>query len=116
MIHGYYQIPGVYYSQTYTPPKFCHACGSPYPWAGRQERVYQLQNLLDEEHLDEADALMVREQLDALLNPDLDEKEQAKRWKRIATAAPGFLEKASTNPIVTSLLTVWLRKEIGLPT
>ena len=115
MIHGYYRIPGVFYSQTYEPPKFCHACGSPYPWAGRQERIYQLQNLLDEEQLDEADALIVREQLEALLNADLDEKEQAKRWKRIMAAAPGFLEKASTHPIVTSLLTAGLKQAVGWP-
>jgi hypothetical protein len=52
--------------------------------------------------------------LDALLDPDLDEQEQAKRWKRIKSAAPGFLEKTATQPIVTSLLTAWLKKEVGL--
>jgi hypothetical protein len=45
----------------------------------------------------------------------LDEKEQAKRWKQIKSGAPGFLEKAATQPIVQSLLTAWLKKEIGLP-
>lgn len=70
---------------------------------------------LDEEQLDSATELQVQEQLQALLNPDLDEAEQAKRWKRIKAAAPGFLEKAATQPIVTSLLTAWLKKEVGLP-
>jgi hypothetical protein len=65
--------------------------------------------------LDAADELVVREQLQALLNPDLDEAEQAERWKRIAAKAPGFLEKSGVRQIFASLATAWIRKEIGLP-
>jgi hypothetical protein len=50
------------------------------------------------------------------MNPDLDEKEQAKRWKRIMTAAPDFLYKAASQPIVTSLLTGFMKHEVGWPT
>jgi hypothetical protein len=117
-IRGVLLTPGVInLGQTYTPPPFCDKCGSPHPWAGRQARIYELQNLLDEEGLDSATELAVREQLDALVDPDLDEREQAKRWKRIKSAVPGFLdlEKAATQPILTSLLTAWLKKEVGLP-
>jgi hypothetical protein len=115
MIRGYFRIPNTFYPSNYSPPDFCHACGSAYPWAGRQARIYQLQNLLDEEQLDEADALVVREQLEALINPDLDEKEQVKRWKRIKEAAPDFMLKAASQPIVVSLITGVARKELGLP-
>lgn len=115
LIRGYYSIPGVFYSPDYTPPDFCHACGSPYPWAGRQARIYQLQNLLDDEQLDSADELVVREQLGALMNEDVDEQEQVRRWKRIKDAAPDFLLKAASQPIVASLITGVARKELGLP-
>lgn len=96
-------------------PSFCDDCGSPFPWAGREAHIYQLQNLLDAENLDPADVLVVREQLQALMDGELGEAEQATRWQRVKAAAPGFLEKAATQPIVTSLLTAWVKKEIGLP-
>ena len=57
----------------------------------------------------------MHEQLTALLNPELDEKEQLKRWKRIREAAPGFLLNTASQPIVVSLITGVARKELGLP-
>lgn len=114
-IRGIYILGRKQSIDSYAPPACCDECGSPFPWAGRQARIYQLHNLLDEEKLDSATQLTVQEQLEALLNPELDEKEQARRWKRVKEAAPGFLEKAASQPIVASLLTAWLRKEVGLP-
>lgn len=98
----------------YSPPICCHNCGDPYPWAGRQARIYELQNRHDDQELDPADELVAREQLDALLDPDLDEEEQAKRWKRIATKAPGFLHKAGVERIVASPTISSLRRCAGL--
>jgi hypothetical protein len=57
----------------------------------------------------------VHEQLTALLNPELDEKEQLKRWKRIREAAPVLLLKTASQPIVVSLITGVARTELGLP-
>ena len=39
-------------------------CGEPYPWASRQDRIYQLENLLDEEQIDEPIRLLVMEDFD----------------------------------------------------
>lgn len=114
-IRGRYRVPGVIGGGSYSPPSFCDGCGSPFPWAGRKARVYQLQNLLDEEELDSAAELVVREQLQALLDPDLDDADQARRWKRVKAAAPGFLDRAATQPIVQSLLSAWLKQELHLP-
>jgi len=47
-------------------------------WTARG-RIYELQNRLDDEELDSATELVVREQLEALTNPDLDEAEQVRR-------------------------------------
>ena len=82
---------------------------------GPEARICELQNRLDDEELDPATELLVREQLEALTNPDLDELEQVKRWQRIKNAAPDFLLKAATSPIVTSLVTAEAKKQLGLP-
>jgi hypothetical protein len=113
-IRGYHLIPGVIHG-TYTKPDFCDKCGAAFPWVGRAARIYELQNRLDEEELDPANELLVREQLEALANPDLEEAEQVKRWQRIKTAAPDFLLRAATSPIVTSLVTAEAKKQLGLP-
>ena len=42
----------------YNPPDFCDQCGRAHPWASRQARLYQLENLLDEQDLDPADRLI----------------------------------------------------------
>jgi hypothetical protein len=116
IVRGYHDVPYGYLDmRDYSPPTFCHNCGDPYPWAGRQARIDELQNRLDDQELDPADELVVREQLEALLDPDLDEEEQAKMWRRIAAKAPGFLQKAGVDRIVASLATAWIRKEAGLP-
>jgi hypothetical protein len=114
-IQGYYHVPGVFGGYEYDKPNFCDRCGAAFPWVGRKARIYELQNRLEEEHLDPATELIVREQLEALTDPDLDDAEQVKRWKRIKTAAPDFLLKAATSPIVTSLITAEAKKQVGLP-
>ena len=113
-IRGVYKASGIAAS-VYDRPDFCDKCGGAFPWVGRTARIYELQNRLDEEQLDSATELVVREQLEALTNPDLDDDEQIKRWKRIASAAPGFMQKTASSPLVASLLTAYMKKELGLP-
>jgi hypothetical protein len=81
-IRGYYHVPGVTsFTGDYTPPRFCDSCGAPFPWLDRQGRIFELENMLDDEDLDDASELAVREQLRALADPDLDEGEERKRWE-----------------------------------
>ena len=82
------------------------------PWATRLARIYELQNMLDEEDLDEAARLTVSEQLTALQNPDLDEDEQVERWKRIRRLAPGLM--TSGQRIVESVATAAVKAQLGL--
>jgi hypothetical protein len=114
-IRGYYHVPNVFGGYTYERHDFCDGCGAAFPWVGRKARIYELQNRLDEEELDPATELVVREQLEALIDPDMDEVEQVKRWQRIKSAAPDFLLKAATSPIVTGLVTAEAKKQLGLP-
>jgi hypothetical protein len=57
---------------------FCDGCGAAHPWATRKERLYELQNILDQEDIDEADRLWINEQMDRLRADDgsLNEKQE----------------------------------------
>lgn len=81
-IRGHYFVPGVLAFKAYEPPDFCADCDNPFPWASRQARLYTLMNMLDDEDLDPASELAVREQLEALTNGELDEGDQRRRWER----------------------------------
>lgn len=94
------------------PPRFCEDCGTPFPWLDREGRIYELQNLLDRENLDAAAALTVREQLDALLDPDLTEEEQRRRWERVRSLAPGLWE--SGRRILDTVVATGIKHEMGL--
>jgi hypothetical protein len=96
-------------------PSFCDRCGAPFPSADRQARIYQLHNLLDEEGLDPATELAVREQVDALTSSDLNEAEQVSRWRRIKTAAPALFTKVATNPVFQSVASAEVKKQLELP-
>jgi hypothetical protein len=90
-IRGRYYVPGVLgVGYEYSPLDFCEDCGAPFPWLSRQGRIYLLENMLDEEAIDGASRLEAQEQLEALANPDLEEAEQERRWRRVKTLAPGF--------------------------
>jgi hypothetical protein len=97
-----------------TPPDFCDECGSPHPWLTRQGRIYMLQNMLDEESLDPALALEVREQLEALTDPDLEESEQRERWERVRQLAPTFWDKSGAQKVLETVVSSAIKSGLGL--
>jgi hypothetical protein len=94
------------------PVGFCRSCGAAFPWVDRQGRIYRLENMLAEEGLDEATELAVREQLDALANPDLSDEEQRRRWERVKDAAPGLWRRGAN--VIEGLAAAAIRQELGL--
>jgi hypothetical protein len=84
----------------------------PHPWAGRQALIYQLQNLLDDEPVSKADELIVRENLKALLNADLPEDDQERRWQKVVRLAPGLMK--SGREILVSVVTEATMQVLGL--
>ena len=114
MIRGHYFVPGVIgFGGNYTPPDFCADCGAPFPWASRQARIYELMNLLDEEELDPAAELTVREHLEALTDADLDEDEQGRRWERVKRLAPGLWERSGARTIIEIVVSAGIRSGLG---
>ena len=69
-------------------PSFCDGCGAAYPWATREERIYELENLLDEQDIDDADRVVVSDNLRRLREEEaLSEKEERVLWERVKRAA-----------------------------
>jgi hypothetical protein len=114
-IRGEYIVPNVLaFGSDYSAPDFCDGCSAPFPWVGRQGRIYELMNLLDEEDLDPAAELEAREQLEALANPDLSDDEAKRRWNRVRAAAPGLWEKAGGRAILETVIAATIRGQIHL--
>jgi len=109
-IRGDYFAPGVIAVSHYKPPDFCDKCGAAHPWVSRQGRIYELQNRLEEEKLDPADELVVREQLEALAGQDLDEDEQRKKWARVKKLAPQLWE--SSQPLLNTLVSAAIQGKL----
>nr|WP_300614428.1 DUF2321 domain-containing protein [Trebonia sp.] len=98
----------------YAPPKFCDGCGEPLPWANRQDYIYQLENLLDTEEIDQHTRLLVLEDLERLrTEADLGQDKQVEVWKRIKDRAPGLFMGSATK-IVQSLITAYVSQKLGI--
>jgi hypothetical protein len=91
---------------------FCLECGAAYPWVDRQGRIWALENLLDEEKTDQATRLAVREQLEALTDGDLSDKDQVKHWKRVRQLSPELWSRGAN--IVQDLVTDYAKQKLGI--
>jgi hypothetical protein len=112
-VRGIDIIPGVFSAAEYEPPKFCEGCGEPLPWAGRQERFYQLENILDQQGIDETDRLLVQDDLRRLqVSSEMPEDKQVEIWRRIRARAPGVLVDAGLK-IAETLMTAAIKAKVG---
>lgn len=95
-------------------PYFCDNCGSMYPWATKRERIYELENRLRNEAIDEVDYKAISDQLQKLLNDDLSSEEEKKIWERVKSKAGVFFFSENVKDIATSLMTKVLRDQLGI--
>jgi hypothetical protein len=111
-IRGYMK-DSVVFGGGFDAPEFCDGCGAPHPWASRQSRFYELENLLEDQDLDAADALKVRDELEALReDPSDDEQVEVRRWKVIQKLAPGLMSAGER--IIESVVTATIKTHLGL--
>lgn len=95
------------------PSPFCTVCGSPFPWATREQRTAQLVALLEHERLDDVVRLAAVEAIEELTSvaPD-DEVAQTRLVSRLRRLAPGAWE--AMKPVLQSVLTEAVKQGAGL--
>lgn len=99
----------------WTPPGFCDGCGAAHPWATWEQRVWALENMLEDEDLDEATRLRITTLLGeigrdgATFEPETEQR----IWGRVKDLWPGLTEKAWT--IAGPLITAEAKRKLGLP-
>jgi hypothetical protein len=99
----------------YDPPSFCDGCGSAYPWASRKERIYELENFLDEEDIDDADRVVISDNLRRLREEEaLNENEQQAAWERIKRAAGGAMKSDRVAAVIEGLVSAAIRHQLGI--
>jgi hypothetical protein len=113
-IQGRHFVPGVI-GATWSRPSFCDGCGAAHPWATREERIFELENILDEEDIDEADRLFIQERLRDLRESELlDEKREKQLWTQIRDRSVKFVTSPPVQKITETLITAAVRKQLEI--
>lgn len=74
------------YDFNYTPPRFCHNCGKPYPWT--ELKLKAAQELIDEaEKLTDTERTILKQSIDDLVKGTPNTQVAALRFKKYATKA-----------------------------
>ena len=60
----------------------------------------------------DADRLTLREQIDALADPDIDEDEQVRLWRRVKALAPSMMDVG--RQIFVSVATAYVQRQLGI--
>lgn len=114
-IRGDRFVPGVVAVFDYSRPSFCDGCGSAFPWATREERIYELENLLDEQDIDDADRVVVSDNLRRLREEEaLSEKEERVLWERVKGAAGSALKSEHVAAVIEGLASAAIRHRLGI--
>lgn len=95
-------------------PFFCDNCGFMYPWATKKQKIYELENRLRLEEIDEADYEAIKVQLEKLLNPDISQEEEKNAWEKIKSKAGATLKSENVREIVLSLINKVVRDQLGI--
>jgi hypothetical protein len=96
------------------PGSFCDECGSASPWATREERIFELENLLDEEDIEEADRVVIQDQLRRVGNAVLTEKDERQAWSVIGRRAGAALMSPSVARVLEGLVTAAVRHQLNI--
>lgn len=105
-------MPGVIGFSPDSRPSFCDGCGSAFPWSTREERIYELENLLDEEDIDEADRAVVQEQLRRLRNANLTERDENQAGETIKRRAGRAVASGPVLRVMEGLVSAALRQQL----
>lgn len=114
-LRGKRYLPGVVSAHIPAPMPFCDGCGSALPWATREERLYELQNILDQEDIDDVDRLWIDEQMNRLRADDgrITEKQEGDIWAGVKRRAPGLFDTAG-KAVLSGVVSAGVRAALGL--
>jgi hypothetical protein len=112
-IRGDYVTPGVaVIGFGYTPPRFCHACGKPYPWV--QHKLDAAKEMADElEGLSAEDRERLKQSLEDLTRDTPKTDTAILKYKMIAKKVGGAAG-AMLNKIIAEIATEYVKKQMGL--
>lgn len=113
-IRGRLHSPGVVSMTPYPRPSFCDGCGAAYPWATRIERIYELENLLDQEEIDQADRVVIQADLARLRTEDLSASDEKRVWERIKSRAGSALTSGPVQRVMEGVVSAAIRSQLGL--
>jgi hypothetical protein len=96
-------------------PGFCDGCGAAHPWATREERIFELENIVDEDAIDEADRVFIHDRLRELREAEgLDDKRERLLWTQIRDRSSKFLLSPPVMKITETLITAALRRDLKI--
>ena len=113
-IRGHYDVPGAFSLVAPGRPSFCDGCGSAFPWASRVEPIYALENLLDDADIEEADMVIIQDQLARLRDSSLSDKDEKQAWATIKRRAGGAIKSPAVERVVEGLVSAAIRHQLGL--
>ncbi|WP_165358507.1 DUF2321 domain-containing protein [Haloactinopolyspora alba] len=114
-IRGDQFVPGVVSFSTPRRPSFCDGCGAAMPWATRQERIHELENLLDEaEEIDEADLVVIQDHLERLRESSLSERDEKAAWSEVKRRSGDALRSERVSNVLEGLVTAAIRAQLNL--
>jgi hypothetical protein len=111
-IKGRFYVPQVVSFRDFEPHSFCDNCGSAHPWASQQDRIWELQNILDEEELSESDRTAIAFQLDKISSGILDVDDESKAWKKIKNSLGSVFDKDRVQNLIFDLVGSVIKNEL----
>lgn len=109
---AYVVVSVPYMTGDYEPRPFCDQCGITLPWAGRDDQIHALENILDEQEIDEGDRRLAQQLLEELRQAPDSEDQEVKLWARFKGLAPKVWDVG--RPVLLDLISAEARRRLGL--
>lgn len=95
-------------------PGFCDNCGHLFPWATREQRIFELENRLDVDEIDEEDRKIIGQELAKLVNPDLPAEEEQRIWNKISEKAGQTFRNPVVIEVIQGIASKAILKSMGM--